>query len=236
MVFFSILAIRPRVAGVHIPSLNHGRKPHSTPFQTDSKVTPSARPPTKQGGRRRTDTLNKRSCVGERRQIRQGRRLSPLLTVIVWRVTSGERLDEPWIDYQRKAVVEAPHRAMGSFGVPAPDASMPRVEQRASLWAQYVLYVLLFVTTLLGWAGTNPYGDPVSIFGLFDFPAIIAVRPHFRLASHLRDFDRCDRRAPCRGRALPLACQRRSRSTARSAGELSVNRLQNCPLIPQIIQ
>ena len=29
-------AIRPRVAGVHIPSLNHGRKPHSTTFQTDS--------------------------------------------------------------------------------------------------------------------------------------------------------------------------------------------------------
>jgi hypothetical protein len=36
LVFFSILAIRPRVAGVHIPSLNHGRKPHSTTFQTDS--------------------------------------------------------------------------------------------------------------------------------------------------------------------------------------------------------
>ncbi len=60
-----------------------------------------------------------------------------------------------------------------AFGVPPPDASMPLVEQRASLWAQYVLYVLLFVTTLLGWAGTNAYGDPVSIFGLFDFPAII---------------------------------------------------------------
>src|SRR5271168_2139206 len=38
LVFFSIVAIRPRVAGVHIPSLNHGRKPHSTTFQTDSKV------------------------------------------------------------------------------------------------------------------------------------------------------------------------------------------------------
>ena len=38
LVFFSILAIRPRVAGVHIPSLNHGRKPHSTTFQTDSKA------------------------------------------------------------------------------------------------------------------------------------------------------------------------------------------------------
>ena len=60
-----------------------------------------------------------------------------------------------------------------AFGVPPPDASMPPVEQRASLWAQYVLYVLLFVTTMLGWAGTNAYGDPVSIFGLFDFPSII---------------------------------------------------------------
>ena len=60
-----------------------------------------------------------------------------------------------------------------AFGVPAPDASMPPVEQRASLWAQYALYVLLFITTVLGWAGTNAYGDPVSVFGLFDFPTII---------------------------------------------------------------
>ena len=60
-----------------------------------------------------------------------------------------------------------------AFGVPAPDASMPPVEQRASLWAQYALYVLLFVTTVLGWAGTNAYGDPVSVFGLFDFPGIM---------------------------------------------------------------
>jgi cytochrome b561 len=60
-----------------------------------------------------------------------------------------------------------------AFGVPAPDASMPLVEQRASLLAQYALYALLFVTTVLGWAGTNAYGDPVSVFGLFDLPAII---------------------------------------------------------------
>src|ERR1700734_3676713 len=38
LVFFSIVAIRPRVAGVHIPGLNHGRKPHSTTFQTDSEM------------------------------------------------------------------------------------------------------------------------------------------------------------------------------------------------------
>jgi cytochrome b561 len=60
-----------------------------------------------------------------------------------------------------------------AFGTPAPDASMPPVEQRASLWAQYALYLLLFVATMLGWAGTNAYGDPVSVFGLFDFPAIV---------------------------------------------------------------
>jgi cytochrome b561 len=60
-----------------------------------------------------------------------------------------------------------------AFGVPAPDASMPPVEQRASLWAQFALYALLFVTTVLGWAGTNAYGDPVSVFGLFDFPTIM---------------------------------------------------------------
>jgi cytochrome b561 len=52
-----------------------------------------------------------------------------------------------------------------AFGVPAPDAPMPPVERRASLWAQYVLYALLFIMTALGWAGTNAYGDPVSIVG-----------------------------------------------------------------------
>src|SRR5271155_5374450 len=41
---------------------------------------------------------------------------------------------------------------LGAFCVPAPDASMPPIEQRASLWAQYLLFVLLFLTTVLGWA------------------------------------------------------------------------------------
>lgn len=32
-----------------------------------------------------------------------------------------------------------------AFGVPAPDVSMPAIEQRASLWAQYALYVLSLI-------------------------------------------------------------------------------------------
>ncbi len=60
-----------------------------------------------------------------------------------------------------------------AFGVPPPDAVPSPLETRASLWAQYALYPLLFLVPVLGWAGTNAYGDPVSVFGLFDFPAIL---------------------------------------------------------------
>jgi cytochrome b561 len=108
-------------------------------------------------------------------------------------------------------VVRLARRA--AFGVPAPDASMPPAEQRASLWAQYALYALLLVTTVLGWAGTNAYGDPVSVFGLFDFPAIIGKDQPLS--------DRCDRRASYRGRALPSAHQARSRLAAHAARKLT---------------
>jgi cytochrome b561 len=60
-----------------------------------------------------------------------------------------------------------------SVGVPAPDATLSPFEQRASLAAQHALYVLLLVVPLLGWAATNAYGDPVSVFGLFDFPTLL---------------------------------------------------------------
>jgi cytochrome b561 len=59
------------------------------------------------------------------------------------------------------------------FGAPAPDATLPRFDRLASLAAQYALYFLLFVVPVLGWAGTNAYGDPVSVFGLFDFPRML---------------------------------------------------------------
>jgi|ERR1700722_630383 cytochrome b561 len=58
-------------------------------------------------------------------------------------------------------------------GVPAP-SQLSKLESGASLGAQCALYVLLLVSPLLGWAGTNAYGDPVSVFGLFTFPSIAA--------------------------------------------------------------
>jgi cytochrome b561 len=59
------------------------------------------------------------------------------------------------------------------FGAPAPDAMLSPFERRASLAAQYGLYALLFIVPVLGWAATNAYGDPVSVFGLFDFPFLL---------------------------------------------------------------
>jgi cytochrome b561 len=61
------------------------------------------------------------------------------------------------------------------FGVPAPDAALSPLEQRVSLAAQHTLYALLVVVPLLGWAGTNAYGDPVSVFGLFRFPTVLGT-------------------------------------------------------------
>jgi cytochrome b561 len=59
------------------------------------------------------------------------------------------------------------------FGAPSPDETLPPFERRASLAAQYAFYVLLIVMPVLGWIGTNAYGDPVSVFGLFTFPALV---------------------------------------------------------------
>src|SRR3977135_2129353 len=57
LVFFSILAIRPRVAGVHIPSLNHARMNLSTGFQTDSEAVAVS---SQEGAGRRTDATRTR--------------------------------------------------------------------------------------------------------------------------------------------------------------------------------
>ena len=59
------------------------------------------------------------------------------------------------------------------LGVPAPEATLSAFDRRASLGTQFALYLLLFVVPVLGWAGTNAYGDPVSVFGLIDFPTIL---------------------------------------------------------------
>ena len=108
------------------------------------------------------------------------------------------------------------------FGAPAPEATLSAFDRRASLGAQFALYPLLFVVPVLGWAGTNAYGDPVSVFGLIDFPTIFGKDTPlsdriFRLASLRRNRRRRHRRAARGGSAVPRPRQARRRPRAHAS-------------------
>lgn len=60
-------------------------------------------------------------------------------------------------------------------GWPPPHASLTRWEVLASHSAHNAMYVLIFVTPLIGWAGTSAFGAPITVFGLFVLPPILPV-------------------------------------------------------------
>lgn len=60
-----------------------------------------------------------------------------------------------------------------AYGAPPADPTLGPTERKASQAAHHTLYLLLFVTPLLGWLGVNAYGYPVSVFGLFDLPTLL---------------------------------------------------------------
>lgn len=58
--------------------------------------------------------------------------------------------------------------------VPKTPTTMPRWQQLASHTSHYGLYVLLFVTPLLGWTMSSARNFPVSWFGMFTLPDLVA--------------------------------------------------------------
>ncbi len=60
-----------------------------------------------------------------------------------------------------------------SRGTPAPYAGLTRFEQIASTAAHHTLYLLIFVTPLVGWAMMSAYRAEVPVFGLFNLPPIL---------------------------------------------------------------
>lgn len=52
-------------------------------------------------------------------------------------------------------------------------ASVPRWQQLAAETVHTALYVLLIAQPIVGWLGASAYGAPVSVFGLFDLPALL---------------------------------------------------------------
>lgn len=57
-------------------------------------------------------------------------------------------------------------------GVPPPVATLTPLERIASTAVHHLLYVLLLVVPLLGWAGVSAFGAR-EIFGLFSLPPIL---------------------------------------------------------------
>lgn len=57
-------------------------------------------------------------------------------------------------------------------GAPAPLATLTPFERIASVAVHHLLYLLLLIVPVLGWAGISAY-PALNIFGLFDLPAIL---------------------------------------------------------------
>ncbi|WP_131781058.1 cytochrome b [Legionella gresilensis] len=61
-----------------------------------------------------------------------------------------------------------------------PQLTIPRWERNAALTVHWLLYILLFAMPLTGWLMSSAAGFPVSFFGLFTLPNLIAPNDYWR--------------------------------------------------------
>lgn len=59
-------------------------------------------------------------------------------------------------------------------GAPPSAAVLPAWQRLVSQAVHYLLYVLIFVMPLLGWATSSAFGASVSVFGLFTLPDLVS--------------------------------------------------------------
>jgi cytochrome b561 len=69
------------------------------------------------------------------------------------------------------AFLRTANRLIG--GAPAPHPGLTRLESVLSNLVHKALYLLLLLAPLLGWLGKSAYGGPITVFGLFDMPALL---------------------------------------------------------------
>jgi cytochrome b561 len=60
-------------------------------------------------------------------------------------------------------------------GAPEPYPGLARWQRIAADVTHRALYVLIVVVPLLGWAATSAFRAPISVYGLFELPPILAV-------------------------------------------------------------
>ena len=70
------------------------------------------------------------------------------------------------------AVPRIVNRLWGHHPGPYPD--LTRFEAMASSVVHKLLYVLMVAVPLGGWLGKSAYGGAITVFGLFDMPALLA--------------------------------------------------------------
>lgn len=59
-------------------------------------------------------------------------------------------------------------------GAPAPLPTLNAFERAASAVVHRLLYALLLVQPVIGWAATSAFGAPIVVFGLFRLPDFVA--------------------------------------------------------------
>lgn len=72
-------------------------------------------------------------------------------------------------------------RLIWRLGNETPALALPRLEKIAALSMHWALYVLLFAMPITGWFMTSAAGFPVSFFGLFTVPNLIAPDEQARI-------------------------------------------------------
>lgn len=59
---------------------------------------------------------------------------------------------------------------------PPPEDGLPPWQMQSARVTHWLLYILLFVVPVLGWINASWRGFPVSLFGLFELPKLLATR------------------------------------------------------------
>jgi len=61
-----------------------------------------------------------------------------------------------------------------AHGVPAPEPSLPPFQRVVSNLVHLALYALVISQAFVGWIATSAFGAPISVFGLFVMPDLVA--------------------------------------------------------------
>ncbi len=69
------------------------------------------------------------------------------------------------------ALIRIPYRIFA--GAPPSEPSLPRWQVGVSHAVHGLLYLFILVMPIVGWVGTSAYGAPITVFWLFQLPALV---------------------------------------------------------------